>query len=96
MAKIEFNAKVQTVYHVDDTVAWRYVTRPKITRKHCDMDAFRSDKRFSSYANSDLFDNLLTRQLKLANVGETIRLDRIPDCVTIDESGFLARVTIEL
>jgi len=96
MPSITFKAKVQTVYNMDDTVAWQFVKVPKITRSHCDMNAFRNHPKFGSYANSDLFQNLINRQLKLACVGENIRLDKIPDGVEIDMTGFLAEVTINI
>jgi hypothetical protein len=96
MAAITFKAKVQTVYNHDETVAWRYVKVPKVTRAHCDMAEFRRHPVFGSYANSDLFDNLISRQFKNAGIKSEIRLDRVPECVTIDESGFLAVVTINL
>lgn len=95
-ATIQFKAKVQTVYNMDDTVAWQFVKVPKLTRSHCDMPSFRSHPKFGGLANSDLFPNLISGQLKLHNIKEDIRLDRIPECVTIDTSGFLAVVTIVL
>jgi hypothetical protein len=93
---ITFKAKVETVYNMDDTVAWQFVKVPKIARRHCDMNAFRAHPKFGAYANSDLFDNLIRRQLTLANVGSEIRLDRIPDAAKVDTSGYLAEVTISL
>lgn len=94
MPNIEFKAKVNRVYNHDDTLAWRYVKVPAITRSHCDMPAFRSHTRFGGLANSDLFPAILKRALAALAVKETIRLDQVPAGVTIDESGFLARVTI--
>jgi hypothetical protein len=96
MPNITFKAKVQTVYNMDDTVAYQYVQVPELKRAHCDMNAFRSHPRFAAYANSDLFPNLLKRAVAAAGVGSTIRLDRPLDCVTVDASGFLARVTINV
>lgn len=94
MAQIQFRAKVQTVYNVDDTVAWRYIQVPTLTRKHCDMSAFRSHPKFGGLANSDLFPNILAK-IRREVLGETIRLDKIRDGVTVDESGFLAVVTFD-
>jgi hypothetical protein len=91
---IKFKGKIITVYNVDDTVAWRAIKIPKLERRHCDMARFRNDARFSGLANSDLFTNLLAKQTR--HLGDAIRLDRIPSGVTVDESGFLATVTIEL
>lgn len=96
MPNIQFSTKVKTVYNVDESVAWRYVKVPAITRSHCDMHAFRSHPRFSATANSDLFPAVIKRALAAIKVKETIRLDQVPSGVTIDESGFLALVTITL
>lgn len=94
MATATFKAKVETVYYTDETLAYQIVKVPKIKRSHCDMAAFRSHPKFGPYANSDLFDNLLSRQRRTLGIGEYIRLDRVPEKVTIDTSGFLASVTI--
>ena len=91
---IQFKAKIETVYNNDDSIAWRCVKVPKLTKKHCDMNYFRKHEKFGPYANSDLFENLLSRQTK--HIGQYIRLDRIPDGVTVNDSGFLAVVTINI
>jgi hypothetical protein len=96
MPTIEFKAKVETIYNPDDTPAWQWVKVPAIDRKHCDMPAFRLHAKFGAYANSDLFKNLLARELKTLGVKEYIKLHELPPSVTIDTSGFLARVTINL
>jgi hypothetical protein len=96
MPTIQFKAKVETIYNADDTPAWQWVKVPAISRNHCDMAAFRSHPKFGAYANSDLFKNLLARELKSAGVKEYIKLHELPSCVTVDDSGFLARVTITL
>ena len=93
---VQFKAKVRTVYNMDDTPAYRYVPVPKIARHHCDMQAFRNSRRFGGYANSDLFLGLLRRELSTIGIRELIRLDQVPDGVTVDQSGFLAVVTIEV
>lgn len=96
MPSITFKAKIETIYNADDTPAWRWVKVPAIERRHCDMSAFRQHPRFGSYANSDFFKSMLARSLKQNGVKEYIKLHEMPDCVTIDESGFLAKVTINL
>ena len=96
MTVITFKAKIETIYNADDTPAWRWIKVPAIDRKHCDMAAFRSHARYGSYANSDMFKNMLARDLKAQGVKEYIKLHDLPPCVTVDESGFLARVTINL
>ena len=60
------------------------------------MSAFRNDKGFSGFANSDLFPALLARALKKTGIGTHIKLDAIPDCVTVTPGKLLSVVTIEL
>ena len=96
MPTVRFKAKPETIYNMDETPAWTWVKVPKLTRTHCDMDAFRQDVRFRSYANSDLFLSLLTRTLEKAGIKSHIRLDDIPNFVTIEPVGFLYTVTIEV
>lgn len=97
MPNVTFRAKVESVYNPDgESVAFRMFKVPAIKRAHCDMDAFRRHARFGPYANSDMFPGLLRRQLAEQGIKETIRMDRLPACVSVDESGFLARVTIDL
>jgi hypothetical protein len=96
MPNITFKAKIETIYNADDTVAWQWVKVPAIERRHCDMAAFRTDAKFGGYANSDLFTSMLKRALKEAGVQQHIKLHDLPANVTIDDSGFLARVTISI
>lgn len=96
-ATIKFKAKPETIYNMDDSVAYQRIKVPALTRSHCDMETFRRHARFGPYANSDLFKSLLSRQVKQAGLGEYLRLDRpLPAGVSIDTSGFLAAVTISL
>jgi hypothetical protein len=96
MPAITFKAKVQTVFNMDETEAFRYVKVPAITRSHCDMHAFRTHAKYGSYANSDLFPSLLKRALGDIAKRGMIRLDAIPENCKVDTSGFLAQVTIEI
>jgi len=96
MPTINFKAKVETIYNADETPAWRWVKVPAIERRHCDMAAFRNHSKYGSYANSDLFGGMVKRALKETGVKEYIKLHEIPANVTIDESGFLAKVTITI
>ena len=96
MPNVTFKAKVQTVYNMDETVAYQYVQVPELKRAHCDMNEFRRHPRYSAYANSDLFPNMLRRAVDGAGVGKIIRLDRLPECVAVDTGGFLARVVISV
>jgi hypothetical protein len=96
MPTITFRAKVENIVYPDGTPAQSRVKVPTLTNRHCDMHAFRTDKKFGPYANSDLFPSVLARAVKALGVRDYIRLDQIPDAVTVDASGFLARVTIDL
>lgn len=71
---------------------------PVLTRNHCDMNAFRTHPKHGSYANSDLFPAMLAR-IKSEVFGQGklfLRLDSIPENVSVDTSGFLAVVTITI
>lgn len=101
MAKISFKAKVQTVYNMDNTVAYRYIQVPELKRSHCDMEAFRQHSQYGSYANSDLFPKMLAGiRAKTfhssVNGCKVVKLDDVPSGVTVDTSGYLARVTWEV
>lgn len=96
MAAVTFKGKIQNVYNMDDTLAWRYIRVPKLERRHCDMSAFRCHPKFGGYANSDLFPSMLRKKAEQLGIGATLRLDRIPAGVEVDETGFLATVTFEL
>lgn len=96
MPTITFKAKPTVVYGSDDRPAYSFIKVPKLARRHCDMAAFRTHPRFRSYANSDLFPGMLARAVANAGVKSTLRLDTLPPAVTVDTSGFLATVTINL
>jgi hypothetical protein len=96
MAKIEFRAKVQKVFNVDDTEAYTYIDVPQFKRSHCDMPAFRNHPKFGAYANSDLFPGMLARIRRDVFDGKPLRLDCIPAGVTVDTSGFLACVSFDV
>jgi hypothetical protein len=94
MARIQFKAKPETIYNIDDSVAYVRIQVPKLERRHCDMDAFRRHPRYGSYANSDLFSGILAKMRRdFFGITGVLRLDRIPDGVQVDTSGFLAVVT---
>lgn len=95
MARIEFRAKLETVRNMDDTVAYICVKVPLLTTRHCDMNAFRRHAKFGGLANSDLFPNALAK-IKRERLGEYVRLDRIPEGVTVDTSGYLALVVLNV
>lgn len=92
---IKFKAKIQTIYDMDDSIAYRGVKVPKLTASHCDMAAFRKHPKYGGFANSNMFPGILARIAKEKGLKNFIRLDAIPEGVKIDMSGFLAVVTIE-
>ena len=98
MATIKFKAKVRDVWDATGTtVDFRIVDVPDLTRKHCAMDEFRRHPKYGSYANSDLFPAMLRRiKMAITKPGGWIKLDDLPDNVTVDASGFLAIVKIEV
>lgn len=97
LAKIQFKTKIRTVHYVDGTVAYQYVAVPELTRAHCDMAAFRRHEKYGGFANSDLFPNMLKRiRYDLMGGKACLRLDMVPTNASIDASGFLAVVTIEV
>ena len=102
-ADITFSAKVQECQNVDGTLAYRFVQVPELTRKHCDMAAFRKHPKYGAYANSDLFPAMLSRIRKpllstfdYRTGSGGMRLDQLPENVAVDTSGFLAKVTIKV
>lgn len=96
MAKISFKAKVETTGYAGQVETWEQVRIPEFDRKHCDMAAFRNHPKYSAYANSDLFEGMLSRIRKdVFNGRSVLRLDQIPEGVTV-EPGFLATVSFDV
>jgi hypothetical protein len=94
MATIQFKAKVESRLNSDGS-AIRQVKIPKFNSSHCNKAEFRLHPKYGAYANSDLFSGILARIRKDKFGGKNyINLDQIPQDVLIDESGFLAIVTI--
>ena len=62
MPAITFRAKIHNVYNMDDSLAFRYVKKPKLTRSHVNMPEWRNHPKWGDYANSDLFPGILSRQ----------------------------------
>lgn len=96
MAQIKFKGKVQSAYRMDDSIAYQYVRVPALDRKHCDMVAMRHHPKYANCAHSDRFRGMLNVIRETIFGGEMLRLDRIPDGVTVDTSGFLAVVSFEV
>jgi len=96
MARISFKTKIRQVYYPDDSPAYRVAAVPVLKRAHCDMAAFRQHPKWGGFANSNLFPGILARIRRDVFGGESIRMDRIPVGVTVDESGFLATISAEV
>lgn len=96
MPTITFRTKVREVLTIDGrAVAYSYVQVPKLSRSHCDMQAFRTSQTYGVLANSDLFDSVLAKiRDRITHCGR-IRLDTLPKGVTVDQTGFLATITID-
>jgi len=96
MPRVTFRAKVEKIYYVDDTLAYERIKIPELKRHHCDMHAFRTHSRYGAYANSDFFPSMLRRAVEAKGLRGYVRLDRVPPEVSIDTTGFLAQVSIEI
>ena len=83
--------------YTDGTPAPARVPVPKkFGAQHYDRQHFRDDARYAAIANSDLFPSAIAGALRKLGIGAAIRLDNLPPGVTVDTSGFLAVVTIEI
>lgn len=93
--EIVFRAKIEDVFDCEtNKVTFRRIKVPVLKRSHCDMQAFRMSRAFGSYANSDLFPSILGRVRSSIAKDGYLRLDWLPENVSVDTSGFLAKVTI--
>lgn len=77
----------------------RWVSLPALRSTHIDKDAARRSERFGAYANSDLLVPLLVRGMVASGAAKrmsdgTIRVWLDHEAVTVDESGFLAVITV--
>ncbi len=97
MAKITFKTRPVAEIMPDNSDSGVHIIYvPKLDRKHCDMPAFRSHRKYGGFANSTLFPSILARIAKEFAPWGHIRTDAIPDGVTIDRSKFLWSVTLEV
>lgn len=96
MAKITFKTRpVAEIMPDNSDTGVHIIYLPKLDRKHCDMHAFRTHRKYGGFANSTLFPAMLARISKEFAPHGHIRTDAIPDGVQIDRSGFLWTVTLE-
>lgn len=96
MARIAFKAKPETVYDHDRSPAWVQLKVPSLERRHCDMAAFRQHPKFGGLANSDLFKGILARISRDVAPNGYLRMDRLPENVTVHAGAFLWNVHIEV
>lgn len=90
---VEFKQKVK---YIDDRP---YITFPaEWKRTHCDMAAFRDSGIYGTVANSTMFLGAMKRGMENLGVvtGSWHYLDDLPPGVSVDTSGFLATVRIDL
>jgi hypothetical protein len=95
MLTITFKTKVKPVYFADGSLAYEGFPLPKSLARYADRAAFRQSRRFGSYANSDLLEAILLREIKQLGVPSYVKLSELPDCVAV-EHGFMATVTITI
>ena len=96
MATIKFRTKPMPVEYPEGGHAYTLIRVPQLTRSHCDMAAFRRHRRYGSFANSDLFPGILARIRKRVAPHGWFKVEDPPAGVTVDASGILAVVTIEI
>ena len=92
VAIIQFKTKVRSLVEADRTESPCIDLKRSVTRKDCDLKPHQH-----AYYNSDLFPSMLNHAYRQITHGrEWLRLSQLPPGVTVDASGFLAVVTIQL
>ena len=94
--RITFKGKVRRTVNADGTLAYEYIKVPALTVKHCDMDAARRHPKYGPLANSTLFPGQLAGIKRRHFPKGEVRLNDLPDGVTVDTSGFFAVVTLDV
>lgn len=93
---IEFKGKVNQIYNPDNSPAWQEITVPVLSKKHCNLPVLRQHPRLGGIANSQLLPAALSRLRKQLFPTGVLRLDQLPEGVTVDQSKFLTVVRIYL
>lgn len=93
---VEFRGKVNQIYNPDNSPGWQEIVVPTLTKKHCNLPVLRQHPRLGGIANSQLLPAALARLRKQLFPIGVLRLDQLPEGVTIDQSKFLAVVRIYL
>lgn len=90
---ITFKAKLdeRQKFIGDDIMLVKGYYIPKIKRSHCDMAAARASKKYGAYANSDMFERIVQRDVA-AKYGDFIALDY----AAVVKRGFLDEITLTL
>jgi len=103
--KFIFKGKVKESRYTDGTLARRYISVPVVARHHLDMNEARQHPKYGPYANSVIFAGMVKSALCKAGIRkdctgklwvELPPIAELPPAVTVDESGFLAVVTVDI
>ena len=102
--KISFKAKIKTSRWDDNTIARRYLKFPALTQAHYSQSEARAHPKYGNLANWDGFPSILRSAACKAGVrknaaGCWIELPptaELPPTITVDETGFLALVTVDI
>jgi hypothetical protein len=100
MAKVQFKTKIIFARDREGNVS--YIKVPRLTTAHCDMAAFRMHRQYRNIANSDLFPDIINRDVRTLLFGDKdknlLNLDNASNMenVTITTNGYFDLVTIDL
>lgn len=87
---VTFKAKPKVLHYAGrENPEYSYIDIPKLTRAHVDMHEARIDKVWGGLANSDLFENMLNGATKKKFSNMRIKLNAIPEGVSVDTTKFL-------
>jgi hypothetical protein len=101
VAKVQFKTKIILARDREGNVSC-YIKVPRLTTTHCDMTAFRMHRQYGKIANSDLFPDIINRDVRTLLLGNKdknlLNLDNASNMenVTITTNGYFALVTIDL
>jgi hypothetical protein len=92
---LTFKTKIKQMYSPEGEKLYRYIEPPAFTRKHCDMHSFRTSRDYGGIANSTLFPGALKQLQARSGLTGVVNIDAsLPDNVVIDDTKFLAVVTL--
>jgi len=101
MAKVQFKTKIISARDRVGNV-YCYIKVPRLTTAHCNMEEFRIHRQYGKIANSDLFPDIINRDVRTLLFGDKdknlLNLDNASNMenVTITTNGYFALVTIDL